>query len=111
MSDRFMSFSFLTWKVGMMVFILPILHNYKKFIHSFFSPHSEFGKIYKLQNAVMWEAGLLFHGTRPIELAECGAAGRGGMVRLGTCLPALRPSFPTSEVLHCELETVVVSSR
>lgn len=65
MSCRFMSFSFLTWKMGMMVFILPILHNYKKFIHSFFSPRSEFGKIYKLQNAVMWEAGLLFHGHSP----------------------------------------------
>lgn len=50
-------------------------------------------------------------GTRPIELAECEAAGSGGRVRPGTCLLALRPSFPTSNLLHCELEDVVVSNK
>lgn len=55
MSDGFMSFSFLAGNMRVMLSILPISRNYKEFIHSFFSPHSEFGKNYKLQDAVLWE--------------------------------------------------------
>lgn len=55
MSDGFMSFRFLTWNMRVMLSILPMSHKYKEFIHSFFSPHSEFGKNDKLQNAVLWE--------------------------------------------------------
>lgn len=83
------------------------LYNYKEFFFSFLQPHSEFGKDYKLQSAVMWEAGLLFHGRSPNRTGkEYGEVGRGGTVRQEpTCHPHSR--LLTSQVLHCELEAIV----
>lgn len=95
-----------------MISILPISHNYKEFIQSFCSPHSEVGKNYKLQIAVIWEAGLLSYGHSPNRTGkDYGVVGRRGLGETRNLPAGLTARLPTSHVLHCELEAVVGSNK
>lgn len=88
----------------MMVSALPA-YNYKEFIHSFFlRPTLRVWEVVSDLNSTVQQDHSPM-GTCPTELGRKWDSGE-VVARPGTCLPAPRPRFPTSQVLHCELEAM-----